>query len=192
MKNKLKTKDLIFAGIFGALYIVVMMITVSIVGLNPITFLSAPFFVGITGAPVYILMTIRIKKFGAALILSVLLGLIMMAATPIAAAWAIVCGIIAEIIIRAGKYQSQKAYNTSFMVFALSTVGTYLAIWFAKDNYIATTASSYGQEYANQLSALTPWWAVVIIMASAVIGAFIGTRFTNKILKKHFERAELV
>ena len=192
MNNKLKTKDLIFTGIFAALYMAVMMATVSILGFMPITYLAAPFFASITCAPVYMLFALRIRKTGPVLILSILMGLFMMQASPVAAVWAVICGIVAEIIIRMGKFQSKKHYNISFIVFTLTILGTYLAIWFSKDVYIAQTLQYYGQEYADTLNALTPAWIVPVLFVTALIGGSIGVLLTNKILKKHFERAEII
>lgn len=192
MNNKLKTKDLIFAGVFGALYLAVMMGTISILGIIPITFLMVPFFASITCAPVYMLFALKIRKMGTVFILSLLLGLFMLQASPIATVWSIACGIIAEIIIKMGNYQSKKHYNISFVVFTQTILGTYLSLWFTKDAYIAQTLQYYGQEYADTLNALTPSWIVPVLLVTAIIGGILGVLLTNKILKKHFERAEIV
>ena len=41
--NKLKTKDLIVAGAFAALYVVVLFVVVTVMGFVPILYLIAPF-----------------------------------------------------------------------------------------------------------------------------------------------------
>jgi len=192
MENKLKTKDLITAGIFGAMYLVVLMVTVTLVGFIPITYILAPFFVGITCAPVYLLYVMKVRKMGAVFILSVLVALLISSASVVAGAWAVLCGLIAEGIIRIGMYQSKKHFAASFLVFACSTVGPFLLILFMKNSYLTLTAKYYGQEYADTLNALTPPLIIIVLIMLAIVGGLIGTRFAYRILKKHFEKAGVV
>ena len=47
MKTKLKTKDLIYAGAFGAVYLILMLAIVMVSGMIPILYILAPLTVGI-------------------------------------------------------------------------------------------------------------------------------------------------
>ena len=47
--KKLRTKDLIFAGAFGAIYIVVMLMVVMVCGIVPILYILSPFIASIRG-----------------------------------------------------------------------------------------------------------------------------------------------
>ena len=67
--KKMRTKDLIFAGAFGAIYLVLMLIVVMVGGTIPILYLISPLTVGIVCATVYMLCVMRVRKFGAALII---------------------------------------------------------------------------------------------------------------------------
>ena len=74
--KKLRTKDLIYAGAFGAIYIVLMLIVVLGTSAIPILYIVAPFTVGVVCATVYELCVLKVHKFGAALILGVLFALV--------------------------------------------------------------------------------------------------------------------
>ncbi|MPW26480.1 MptD family putative ECF transporter S component [Alkalibaculum sp. M08DMB] len=192
MDNKLKTKDLISAGIFGAMYIIVMVATVTVVGFIPITYIFAPFFAGITCGTVYMLYIMKVPKRGAILILSILVGLVILSGTWISGVYAVICGIIAEILFGMGNYKSMKFATASFCAFACTTVGPFLAILIAKDSFLASVVQYYGQEYADKLDALTPSWIILVLIALGIIGGFIGATIGKKILKKHFEKAGVV
>ena len=73
--KKLRTKELIYAGAFGALYIVLMLIVVLGTSMIPILYILAPISVGLVCGTVYMLCVLKVRKFGAALILGVLFAL---------------------------------------------------------------------------------------------------------------------
>ena len=73
--RKLRTKELIYAGAFGALYIVLMLVIVLGTSMIPVLYLLAPITVGLVCGTVYMLCVLKVKKFGAALILGVLFAL---------------------------------------------------------------------------------------------------------------------
>ena len=77
MKTKLSTKDLIAAGAFGAIYLVVLTVLASVVlPMVPVLFLATPLIAGIVLGTVYMLYAAKVPKKGAILILAVLVGLI--------------------------------------------------------------------------------------------------------------------
>ena len=191
-KKKIKTKDLVFVGVFVALYVAVMMVAVTILGFVPVLYLMAPFFVGIVCAPVYLVMAMRLKKPGPVLILSIIMGLMFIGTAPVGAVWVVATGILAEIVIALGKYTSKKHYLISWVVFSLSTFGPYTSILVAKQNYLDITLSYFGQEYADALGALLSNEVVALVLLGAAVGGVIGALLSNKILKKHFLNADLV
>ncbi|MFI3324666.1 MAG: MptD family putative ECF transporter S component [Clostridia bacterium] len=71
-KNKLKTKDLIYAGAFAAIYVIALMIIVMAFGMIPVLYIMSPFFVGMIAATIYMMYVTKVKKFGAILILAVI------------------------------------------------------------------------------------------------------------------------
>ena len=122
MKGKLKTRDLIYAGAFGAVYLILMLVIVMGSGIVPVLYSLSPLTVGIICATVYMLYVIKIKKFGAILILAVLFGLVSSVNSVYALAWTVLTGIVAELIARAGKYQSKKMFMVSYWIFNLNMI----------------------------------------------------------------------
>ncbi|WDV46668.1 MptD family putative ECF transporter S component [Clostridiaceae bacterium M8S5] len=191
MDNKLKVKDLISVGIFGAMYIIVMMITVTALGTIPILYILAPFFVAIICATIYMLFVMKVPKTGSVFILSILMAFIFLGAGWHASIWSITIGLITELVLLKG-HQSKKRIDISFCIFATTTVGPYFGILFNKSYYIQRVVDYYGQIYADKLDKLTPLWIAFPLIGIAIIGGLIGVKFGNKILGKHFKRAGVI
>ncbi|WP_195267811.1 MptD family putative ECF transporter S component [Eubacterium sp. 1001713B170207_170306_E7] len=189
MKEKLKTKDLIYAGAFGALYLILVMMIVMGSGIIPVLYLISPFTVGLICATVYMLYVTKVQKPGAILILSALFGLLTSTNSIFSLVWALLMGIIAELIVRAGKYNSKKMYTLSFYAFNLNMIGPFLMLVYAKNQFVSICAEYYGSEYAAALDALTPGWIIFALAALALLGAAAGTLLASRFMKKHFVKA---
>lgn len=192
MDNKLKIKDLISIGIFGAVYIIVMMVTATVFGTISILYLTVPFFVGITCATVYMLLIMKVPKRGSVFILSVLIAILYLPASIPSVIYALLIGLVTEIVLAKDGYKSYKRIEMSFLAFTNITVGPFLGIFFAKDKFIHQCAEYYGQEYASKLDALTPHWIIIPLLAISIIGGYIGISIGRKILKKHFKKAGVI
>lgn len=190
--KKLRTKELIYAGAFGALYIVLMLVIVLGTSMIPILYLLAPISVGLVCGTVYMLCVLKVRKFGAALILGVLFAL-----TACSGAWysivgAIAAAMIAELIIMAGKYQSKKMYLLSFVVFNLNMACPYMMLFLARDAFLKRSVEFYGQDYADSIAKLATDWILLAILGFAVIGGILGSLLANVLIKKHFNKAGIV
>ena len=108
--KKLRTKDLIFAGAFGAIYIVLMLIVVMAFGIVPVLYILTPLPVGILCATVYELCVLKVHKFGAALILGILFAVTASSGYLPRLILAVIAGLLAELVIMAGKYKSKKCF----------------------------------------------------------------------------------
>ena len=192
MKGKLKTRDLIYAGAFGAVYLILMLVIVMGSGIVPVLYILSPLTVGIICATVYMLYVIKIKKFGASLILAVLFGLVSSVNSVYALAWTVLTGIVAELIARAGKYQSKKMFMVSYWIFNLNMIGPFLMLIYAKQQFIDMCVEYYGKDYAAAVDALTPSWIIFALAGLAVVGAVIGTLLASGFIRKHFEKAGVV
>lgn len=190
-KEKLQSKDLIVAGAFAALYIVVMMVVTSVVGIIPITFLLSPLLAGIVCGTIYMLYVMKVPKRGAILILAVLVGLVFSSASWVAGVWSVICGIVAELLAAAGKYRSKKLYTASYCAIACTTVGPFWLLVVARDQYLAS-AARFGEEYAATLDALSPAWIILVLIGLGILGGLIGAAIGRRVLKKHFEKAGVV
>lgn len=192
MKEKLKTKDYIYAGAFGAIYVILMMLLVGATGMIPVLYVLSPFLVGCVCATVYMLYVSKIKKFGAIMILSLLFGIATSSSSLLSLVWALICGLAAEFIARSGKYESKKKILMSYPIFNLTMVGPFLMLAYAKNDFMAMCTKFYGTEYANALDKLTPNWIIFALAGLAIAGGIVGALLASKFVRKHFEKAGIM
>ncbi len=190
--KKMRTRDLIYAGAFGAIYLVVMLILVMGSGMVPILYLVAPLTVGVVCGTIYEMCVLKVHKFGAALILGVLFALVSCTSNMYSLIAAIVVAILAELVIKAGGYKSKKMYLASFVVFNLNMACPYLMLQLFRDQFIQRAVDWYGQAYADGLAAIAPSWVIVISIICAILGGIIGSAIASKLISKHFSKAGIV
>ena len=191
--NKMTTKDLITAGAFLALYIVISLIPIFALGFIPITFILVPFIVPMIMGPIFSLYVAKVPRFGAVLILGLIVGVLANSTGYIPGmALGAIIAIAAELVARAGKYKSKKMYTISYMIFSLAYFTAFLMLYFNREGYMAITESLAGPDFVAVLETIIPSWLAYAQIALALIGGFIGAKFGQKIMKKHFDNAEIV
>lgn len=192
-RGKMRTKDLIFAGAFGAIYLVLMLVIVMGSGAIPVLYLISPLTVGIVLATVYMLCVMRVRKFGAALIIGVLFALIAASSYLPSFCLAVAAALAAEIVLKIGNYQSRKAYILSYVFFNINMAAPFLMLALDRERFLTISESFSGAEYAQALDSLTTsssFWFVSLGLA--ILGALIGSFLSTKIIRKHFEKAGIV
>jgi energy-coupling factor transport system substrate-specific component len=190
--RRMKTKDLIYAGAFGAIYLVVMLVIVMGTSGIAIMYLLAPLTVGIVCATIYELCVLKVKKFGPALILGVLFSLVSCMGNIPGMIGCFIAALLAELIIKAGGYSSRKSYLASYPIFNLTMAMPYTMLGFQRETFIRRAADWYSQGYADALDAAAPSWIWYGIAVEAVIGGIIGVLLASKLIKKHFDKAGII
>ena len=192
--NRLKPKDLINIGIFTALYFVVVF-AVAMIGYIPVFIPLQSVVVPLAGGIPMMLMLTKVRKFGAMLILIIVVGLIYTVMgsgfwlLPIGVASAL----IAELILKSGSYKSGKKAVWAYGVFCLAVFGNYMPIFASRDAYYAfVVESGYGAEYADALMRYLPDWSAPILAIACVVFGLLGGLLGRAVLKKHFVRAGIV
>ncbi len=188
MKVKLTTKDLISAGAFGAIYLVLLTVLSSVLTVVPVLFLATPLIAGVILGTVYMLYAAKVPRTGAILILAILVGAITSMATFYPLVFAVIWGVIAEIIAARGQ-RTAGALAAGYCVFNLTSMGPFFALILAKDAFLESCSGYYGEEYIAALDKLTPSWIVLVLIALALAGGLLGGLFGKRILKKHFAKA---
>lgn len=190
--KKMRTRDLIYAGAFGAIYLVVTLILVMGSGMIPVLYIVAPLTVGVVCGTIYEMCVLKVHKFGAALILGILFALVCCSSNIIAFVGALVVAVLAELVIAAGKYKSKKMYLASYAVFNLNMAMPYTMLQFSREEFMQRAAEWYGQAYADGLAAVAPDWVLVIVVGCAILGGIIGALIASKLISKHFAKAGIV
>lgn len=193
MDKKLQAKDLIRIGIFTAIYFVIFFAT-GMVGYIPILFILLPVLVPIiTGIPFMLFLT-KVQKFGMVTIMGILLGFLMFVTghTWVPLVTGVVFGVLADLIFKAGHYQSAKNTVLGYGVFSVWAMGAMLPMWLMRESYFEYIRSNMGTEYTNTVLALTPDWVAFAVVAVAFVAGIIGAFLGKAVLKKHFQRAGIV
>ena len=190
MKEKIQVKDLIRIGIFTAIYYIIFF-TSAMVGYIPILFIMLPIFIPlITGIP-FMLFLSKTKKFGMVTIMGILLGFLMFATghTWVPVLTGAVFGLLSDLIFKAGRYKSMKNTIIGSGVFGIWMVGAMLPMWLMRESYFEHIRVNMGDEYTNQVLALTPNWLAVAVVVVAFVAGIAGAFLGKAVLRKHFEKA---
>ena len=193
--NKLNGKDLINAGIFSAIYVVIIMLVACTVGMIPIGFILLTLLVPLLEGIPMMLYFSKIKKVGMIMILQVVIGLAMII-TGMGydlLIWGIVTGIIAEIIMKVTKYKKGIACVLAYAVSCICIAGNYVHWIGESDEWLARKAAGYGEVYMNTIAGYFKiWWVFRVMIILCFLGGLIGGLIGRKVMKKHFEKSGLV
>lgn len=191
-EKKLKIKDLVTIGVFAVIYLVIMF-SVGMIGVIPILFLVYPTILGIVSGTVVMLFMAKVQKPWALLIFGMLTPIFMMVEghTYILVLHAFVVILIAELIRRAGNYNSFKYNMLSFAIFNTWICGSLMQMLWAREKYIEMTMMM-GKEYVDTLERLITYSNMALVYLGAIIGGLIGAHIGRILLKKHFIKAGIV
>lgn len=194
MNNKMQAKDLINIGLFTVLYFVLGCCVAIPIGFVPIFLpILGALWTLITGIP-FMLFAVRAKKFGMVTIMAVLSGLLM--GLTGMGFWGIltgaVFGLLGDLIMKSGSYQSAKKTVLGYGVFSLWMIGTYIPMYFMVEQSRADFAKSFGDEYADKVMSVMPMWSIVLVIAGIFLCALLGGLIGKAVLKKHFAKAGIV
>lgn len=193
--NGLDGKDLMTIGIFTAVYFVLNLLVAFALGLIPVVSMLIPFVSSlILGIPMMLYFT-KIKKPGMILITCIVYGvfLVLAGVGVYTLIFGTICALIAELILRSGKYQSSGKAIFAFAVVSVGANANVLQMLFASAEYIAERSATYGAEYTNMvISYYENWWYLPVIFLSAFVGGLLGGLLGKAMLKKHFIKSGLV
>ena len=190
MNNKLQAKDLINIGIFTTIYFVIYFATMML-GYIPILDVLLGLICPITCGIPFMLYVTKVRSFGMISITGIILAILftVMGSGLLVASFCVVCGFLADIIMKIGKYQSMKYTITGYAVFSILTMGFFSRLFFMRNEFFMTIEKGYGKEYADALAALTPNWMYPVLVLSCLIGGILGAMLGKIVLKKHFKKA---
>ena len=126
--NRLKGRDLINIGIYGAIYFVILF-AVAMLGMIPIFLPLLSVLVPILGGIPFMLFLTKVKKPGMILILAMIMGILMLLTgmgpwPPLTCA---IAGILAEVCFKSGAYRNAKKAVLSYGLFSIWIFGNYPA-----------------------------------------------------------------
>lgn len=189
-KRGIGVRDLVTCAIFTVIYFIVFF-ACGMTGLVPIMAFLFPLPLALVSGISQMLFYTKVRSFGMVTIMGALLGLIsfLMGYGPIGLCFGIVCGLIADLILRAGGYKSLKCSVASHCVFSLWVIGTMLPMWILGQAYFEPYRASQGDAFVNESLAYLSGGMLVIVIVGIIVCALIGAAIGTKVLRKHFERA---
>ena len=192
-ENKLTGKDLMYIGIYGAIYYVIVFI-VAMLGMIPIMYPMLAVICPIAGGIPFMLFLTKVKKFGMIWILSVLMGLMMLISGMgwYALAMSAITGLVSELIYKSGNYQSAKSAVITNGTFSLWVWANLLQLFINRTEFLASRESKVGAEYVEKLNALTPDWICPVLLGICFVSGIIGGLIGKAMLSKHFKKAGIV
>ncbi len=191
MNNKIATKDLIYAGGFAVIYMIMAMICSMLVWFVPVLAIYGfQFFAGVACAPIYYLYAMKIRKFGGIAIFSILVGLMCIAAGHIYVLFfSFPLGFLADFLCKLGKYEKKSMFFLSYVVFNLLTIAPTLMFITAKDATVQMCVDYYGEEYGDAISNLITSYMLPVQTVLAILGGIVGGFVAMKMMSKHFQKA---
>lgn len=188
-ENKLKGRDLINIGIFGAIYFAIIF-AIAMLGMIPIFLPLLSVFVPILGGIPFMLFLTKVKKSGMIFIMAMIMGILMLLTGmgPWPLLTCAVAGGFAELSLKSGKYKSTRKAILSYGLFSMWIFGNYLPLFTDYEGYFAQRAD-YGQAYIDAVSKLMPVRMAPVLLAACFVCGILGGLLGRALLKKHFEKA---
>lgn len=195
--NRLDVPDFISIGIYTAIYFVLVTIATFSSGIlfAGFAYVLLPTLAALISGCVYMLMVAKVPKFGAITIMGIVMGLFFFASGHFILSFGanIVCGVLADIICKIGKYKNKMLILLSYIVFSFGLTGPVLPMWFMKDAYVANLIER-GKDaaYIDAMFASINMGTFGICCIAILICAIIGGIFGQRMMKKHFQKAGII
>lgn len=194
MQNKISVNNLIFTGIFLAVYLIILYGT-AMIGYIPILIFTITPLVGLIAGIPLVLYFNKIDSFGCVSIFGIVFGLITYLSTGFIFVLISGCvfGIIADLCLWAGKKRNK--INMTFASIFISFIGSTvpLPLWIETEAYLGRCVGMVNSDYiATMFEFAQQKWLGGLIFILGAIGAILGTQLGCKVLNKHFKRSGIV
>lgn len=192
-QDKLEIKDLINIGLFTAIFFV-LITPVGIAGIVPIIMFFLPALIALIGSVPIMLLVAKTQKFGALSLCGIIVSLVLfiMGHPGFALITGIPLPILADLIMKIGKYQHWLSLSLGYIVFSFWSLGSLLPFYFTRQSYFSYLQEKRGSDYIYVLEKLFTLQTLPIIVISCAISALLGILIAKLLFKKHFVRAGIV
>jgi len=196
MKN-LTIKDLVTIGIFTAIYFITLAACTftSFMLIPGVSFMFLPAIAAFVCGAIYLLLVVKVQKFGAITILGTVIGVFFAVSGHFITALptCIIFSVLADLIAGTKKYKSVTTNIISYIVYAFSLTGPILPMWLLKAQYVQHLLNdNKTQEYVDARFIFINTQSLILVAVGIIICAIIGGLIGKKLLKKHFEKAGVI
>ncbi len=193
MKN-FSTKDLINAGVFSILILFTYFISGAIAHV-PFLMPFIPLISGVAAGIPYMLYTTKIKAVGMLSITMMMFMLLFLVSGHglFVIPGGIIAVVLAEMVLKKGQYKSIKHAKWSYVAFNIFSSFIFLPVFIARESLTAQMVGrGMSPEKIEVMFSYFPNYMFPVIVALALVGAYIGAAIGSKVLTKHFKRAGMI
>ncbi|MFV0353228.1 MAG: MptD family putative ECF transporter S component, partial [Oscillospiraceae bacterium] len=158
-KNKLSTKDIIVTAVLGVICIAIRFVFMILGGIFPIAWFASHMLDAIFIGPIFMLIVAKTKRTGPVFVISLVSGLAMLSASVYVLISSIIAGILAELALRKGKFESKVWISISYILFSFGMIGDFYHLLFKKAAFLA---------YRAEFGMIAEYLAAVETMVSPV------------------------
>jgi len=183
-KDKLKVKDIIMVTLLSLCNILIFSLGTFMYA-TPITILLTPVMYSLLQGIVFFVIGVRVRKQGAFLIYSLIQGVISF--YPPYILMFLISGLIAELLLRKNGYGNLKYIGIGYVIQqALASIGSVIYPYTIALN--KTVGYMQGEELISNITTagkMISSWGSLILLVLVIVSASIGAYIGSKVVKKH-------
>lgn len=191
---RFSARDLLNVGIFAVLYFVVVFVIAMLGIISPLVMLlTLPLSAIAAGIP-YMLFLTRVRHPGMVTLFGVVVALLylMMGQPWQSTIITIGLSVLAELVLRAGRYRSKWAAIGTYVVFSAWFIGPWVPFFLDPVGYLHTSAmTAMGEAYVQDFAEIVTVPTLSIMTVATLICGFLGALLGTALLRKHFRKAGL-
>ncbi|WP_207941199.1 hypothetical protein DOK78_001277 [Enterococcus sp. DIV2402] len=190
--KKLKMQELIFTGVYTAIYFFVVAIVMVVLKLAVPVFdsLLLPAASALFSGIIYLLLLQKVPRFGGISVMGGVFGLLFLITGHFALSFipSFVCAILADFIQYRWNADEKLRTLVSYTVFSFGLTGPLLPMWFMKNAYVdSLIRRGKDADYINYVFTPITTTGFVVCVVSVIICSIAGIYIGRKLLTKHFQ-----
>lgn len=191
---RFSARDLVNVAIFAVIYFAVVFAIAMLGIISPLVMLlTLPLSAIAAGVP-YMLFLTRVRHAGMVALFGLVLGLLylMMGHPWVSTLVTVGLSIVAELVLRAGRYRSKWAAIWAYTIFSGWFIGPWIPLFVDREAYLRSQGmAAMGDEYVEAFNQIVTVPAVLGMVGFTLVCGFVGALLGTALLRKHFRRAGL-
>ncbi|MDR1487100.1 MAG: MptD family putative ECF transporter S component [Deltaproteobacteria bacterium] len=194
-KKKISVKDLVAIGIFSALILMAIVVGGLPFAINPFLTFYTPLGSALLAGPIFLLLLAKVHRLGALFTVGLLLGAVFFLTGM---HWAMSLGyiigaLVADLSASLKSYKSFIVNALAYVVFCLSSCGSYLAYFISPAKWTSTMLSGGTPEgYIQSMNSVSSTSVLVVMLVGTVVAALLSALAGRRLLIRQFEKSGII
>ncbi|KAF1305102.1 MptD family putative ECF transporter S component [Candidatus Enterococcus willemsii] len=190
--KKLKMQELIFTGVYTAIYFLLVSIVMVVLKVAVPVFdsLLLPAASALFSGIIYLLMLQKVPRFGGISVMGGVFGLLFLVTGhfPMSFVPSFVCAILADFLQYNWKINEKIRTTVTYIIFSFGLTGPLLPMWFMKNAYVdSLIRRGKDADYINYVFEPITQIGFIICVVSVIVCSIAGIYIGRKLLAKHFQ-----